>query len=82
LGSSLIKRASEHVSSRPTGSQLGLEKSGHTVFWIGYGGMVWSMVETILWSMLTWRGPPKILIILYGGNDIPTKQNGDLIFEI
>jgi hypothetical protein len=23
-----------------------------------------------------------MLIILCGGNDIPTKQNGDLIFEI
>jgi len=44
--------------------------------------MVWSMVETILRSMFTWRGPPKMLIIHCGGNDIPTKQNGDLIFEI
>ena len=82
LGSSLIKRASEHVVSRPSGSQLGLEKSGHTVFWIGYGGMVWRMVETILRSMLTWRSPPEMLIIHCGENDIPTKQNGDLIFEI
>jgi hypothetical protein len=32
--------------------------------------------------MLTWRGPPKMLIIHCGGNDIETKQNGDLIFEM
>ena len=44
--------------------------------------MVWSMVETILRSILTWRDPPKMLIIHGGGNDIPTKQNRDLIFEI
>ncbi len=44
--------------------------------------MVWSMVETILRSMFTWRDPPTMLIIHCGGNDIPTKQNGDLIFEI
>jgi hypothetical protein len=32
--------------------------------------------------MLTWRGPPEMLIIHCGENDIPTKQNRDLIFEI
>ena len=36
----------------------------------------------MLRSMLTWRCPPEMLIIHCGGNDIPTKQNGDLIFEI
>ena len=65
IGSSIIRRAYEHTIQRPPGHHLGLDKKGFNVVWIGWSGMKWAMLET----MVDKKGCPSVLLIHCGGND-------------
>jgi hypothetical protein len=64
IGSSNIKWASEHTKNRATGRDLGLDKQGYNVIWVGHQGMLWYMVDNVINIMLSWRRPPAIILIL------------------
>ncbi|VDI02042.1 Hypothetical predicted protein [Mytilus galloprovincialis] len=82
IGSSLVKKASEHTQTRATGIDLGLEKLGYSIVWIGHSGMLWDMVPSIITALLNWRPPPSIILIHCGGNDLCNIQNGKLLYNI
>lgn len=44
--------------------------------------MIWSMVDGTINSMLRWRGPPAVILIHCGGNDICSIKNGQLLYDI
>ena len=78
LGSSIVKRASDHVRGRPIGANLGLERHGCSVTWIGHPGLVMDQAVNIVHAMLGWSRPPAYLVIHCGGNDIGTLNCYDL----
>ena len=82
IGSSLVKKASEHTQTRATGIDLGLEKLGYSIVWIGHSGMLWDMVPSIITALLNWRPQPSIILIHCGGNDLCNIQNGKLLYNI
>ncbi|CAG2227242.1 unnamed protein product [Mytilus edulis] len=82
IGSSLVKKASEHTQTRATGIDLGLEKLGYSIVWIGHSGMLWHMVPSIITALLNWRSQPSIILIHCGGNDLCNIQNGKLLYNI
>jgi len=82
IGSSIIKWTSEHTKNRATGRDLGLDKQGYNVIWVGHQGMLWYMVDTVISIMLSWRRPPAIILIHCGGNDLCKLKNGKLLFSI
>ncbi|CAG2230925.1 unnamed protein product [Mytilus edulis] len=82
IGSSLVKKASEHTQTRATGIDLGLEKLGYSIVWIGHSGMLWDMVPSIITALLNWRSQPSIILIHCGGNDLCNIQNGKLLYNI
>ena len=82
LGSSIIKRASQHTKQRPTGQHLGLDKKGYNVLWIGQPGMKWEVVEHLTNTMINCRGFPSVLLIHCGGNDIVENTNVELLCKI
>jgi hypothetical protein len=82
IGSSIIKWASKHTQNRATGRDLGLDKQGYNVIWVGHQGMLWYMVDNVINIMLSWRRPPAIFLIHCGGNDLCKSKNGKLLFSI
>jgi hypothetical protein len=79
IGSSNIKWASEHTKNRATGRDLGLDKQGYNVIWVGHQGMLWYMVDNVISIMLSWRRPPAIVLIHC---DLCKSKNGKLLFSI
>ena len=82
IGSSIIKWTSEHTKNRATGRDLGLDKQGYNVTWVGHQGMLWYMVDNVISIMLSWRRPPAIILIHCGGNDLCKSTNGKWLFSI
>jgi hypothetical protein len=59
---------SEHTKNRATGRDLGLDKQGYNVIWVGHKGMLWYMVDNhilifssettgTIATKLGWNGP-------------------------
>ncbi|XP_071173895.1 uncharacterized protein [Mytilus edulis] len=82
IGSSIIKRASDHTENRPTGTNLGFDKKGYNIIWLGLSGMKWFNVDRTIDATFSWRGVPSILIIHCGGNDLVNCCNGELLFHM
>ena len=82
IGSSIVKQAYEHTSKRPTGENLGLDRYGYLVTWIGHSGMKWRELTNMLTTMVSALGVPDILIIHCGANDIGQEPCGKLLHEM
>mgnify|MGYP002634365876 CR=1 FL=1 len=78
----IIKRASDHTKNRPTGTNLGFDKKGYNIIWLGLSGMKWFNVDRTIDATFSWRGVPSILIIHCGGNDLVNCCNGELLFHM
>jgi hypothetical protein len=65
--SSLIQNAFEHTSNRPTGANLGLEKYGVQLVWVGMRGMKWENLMSLISGLLNCYGLPHAIMIHCGG---------------
>lgn len=74
VGSSLIQNAFEHTSNRPTGANLGLEKYGVQLVWVGMRGMKWENLMSLISGLLNCYGLPHAIMIHCGGNDIGNSK--------
>lgn len=70
MGSSIVRRASDHTASRPTGHHLGLDNYGYVVTWIGMGGMKIYDLNNAITGMINIKGQPDVILIHCGANDI------------
>lgn len=82
IGSSIIKRAAEHAENRPIGSNLRFDTNLYNVIWMGYPGMHWESVNSIIRAALNWRGTPSFILIHCGGNDITQVPNQELLYNM
>lgn len=79
VGSSLIKNAFVTARSRPRGANLGLQDSLQTrLWWHGKSGLVTEKIRKEIDIMSRYEGPPDIIIIHIGGNDIGHVRLGYL----
>jgi len=82
VGSSIIKWVFEHAWSRPVGTNLGLQRYGYSVLWVGHPGLKVAQVLNLVHALLNWRRPPAFLVIYAGGNDIGNMRCGLLRYNI
>ena len=66
----MVQQASAHTQQRPTGANLGMEKFGYSITWIGMGGMKWKHLININLCMVNLSGIPDIILIQCGANDV------------
>ncbi|XP_041443973.1 uncharacterized protein LOC121402113 [Xenopus laevis] len=77
VGHSFISRAQERSKVRPNGQQLGFLEEQATVRWLGVGGLCWEEVVPMIIQEARRVGPPNIILVHAGGNDLarcPMKQ--------
>jgi len=70
IGSSIIAKAAKHTTQRPTGNNLGLDKNGLSVVWVGLPGITISALVPLVQAMVNCFGLPHALVIHCGGSDI------------
>ncbi|XP_047452877.1 uncharacterized protein LOC125015220 isoform X2 [Mugil cephalus] len=75
IGSSYVRRA-ERPAYQIFGENLGLNAQ---VKWFGKGGMRWREVLPRFYSQLSTQGPPDILVVHAGGNDLGLTPARELI---
>lgn len=68
FGSSIVKHAFTQARASAEGTDLGLENV--SIWWQGYSGLNLARGLRKLKTLLKVEGPPEILIIHLGGNDI------------
>jgi hypothetical protein len=66
----LERRAAEHTRNRPTGRNLGLERYGVQIVWVGMSKMRWSHLTSLIQGLLNLYGFPSAVLVHCGGNDI------------
>ena len=82
IGSSLVANAATHVVKRPTGKNLGFEKMGIQVIWVGMPGMRWNSMVSLVHAMVNAFGIPRALLLHVGANDIGAWSTRDLIYHM
>lgn len=83
IGSSIILNAADHARIRPIGYNLGFDKYGCQVVWIGVSGMKWHHLVGSLTSMIRFRGTiPSVLVMHCGANDIGETPQGALLHHM
>lgn len=84
VGSSLIRRAYQHVQQRPVGDNLSLDQSKYNVIWVGHSGLQFYQVYGICQALgnSSTNIHPAYLIIHAGGNDIGRIRGGLLRYNI
>ncbi|XP_029442039.1 uncharacterized protein LOC115081909 [Rhinatrema bivittatum] len=65
-----VHQAKRRAAKRPYGENLNLNTDRWRVQWFGKGGMGWEDLLPFLQAKVGIMGPPSILIIHLGGNDI------------
>lgn len=71
-----MHRAAQAALSHPGGPDLGFDIG--TVRWCGYGGMRWGDFHRRVTTLLDSRGPPVIMVVHLGGNDLAQLRLGQL----
>ncbi|OCT76602.1 hypothetical protein XELAEV_18031805mg [Xenopus laevis] len=87
LGEEMIRKIGRWESNRfksyerskvpPNGQQLGFLEEQATVRWLGVGGLCWEEVVPMIIQEAKRVGPPNIILVHAGGNDLarcPMKQ--------
>ncbi|KAM4709190.1 uncharacterized protein O3C94_019165 [Discoglossus pictus] len=70
IGHSYIYWACRFASATVNGLQLGVPQDQLEVRWLGFKGMLWSQVGEQVVNYATRYGPPALLLIHAGGNDL------------
>ena len=65
-----MRRAAEHTRNRPTSRNLGLERYGVHIVWVGMRKMMWSHLTSLIQGLLNLYGFPSAVRIHCGGSDI------------
>lgn len=74
VGSSLIVRAHKHAKNNTGGADLGLQSFGVAIRWAGKNGMTWEELYKSVHDIFLEEGPPQMLIIHCGANNIGTMS--------
>ena len=82
IGSSLVANAAQHVVQRPSGKNLGFEKWGIQVIWVGMPGMSWYSMVSLVHAMVNAFGVPRALLLHVGANDIGAWSTKELIYHM
>ncbi|XP_069800969.1 uncharacterized protein [Dendropsophus ebraccatus] len=82
LGHSYVRRGAARADVRPSGRQLGFQRSEVRIRWIGVGGLLWSGVLPEFHFHARLDRPPDILVLHVGGNDIGVRASRELIRDI
>jgi hypothetical protein len=78
----LVQQASAHTQQRAAGANLGMEKFGYSITWIGMGGMKWKHLININLCMVNLSGIPDIILIQCGANDVGLEPSGKLMYDM
>ncbi|XP_028297233.1 uncharacterized protein LOC114459067 [Gouania willdenowi] len=78
IGSSYIRRG-EEAALKFFGDNLGLDANVH---WFGKGGMRWEGVLPCFYGQLSTQGPPDILLVHAGGNNLGINSANSLAYTI
>jgi len=70
VGSSIIKHAFVEAWQSPTGTNLGLERIGASLWWQGRSGLRLLSLKGHVRTLLRYEEPPNIILIHIGGNDL------------
>jgi lysophospholipase L1-like esterase len=71
-----------HTLNRHTGANLGMEKFGYSITWIGMGGMKLKHLIHIILGMVNLSGIPDIILIHCGANDVGEEPSGKLMYDM
>ncbi|XP_053329999.1 uncharacterized protein LOC128503829 [Spea bombifrons] len=84
VGHSFIFWARRRAAVRPNGEQLGFSPLAVEVRWFGKRGMLWVHLLPELVRLSRLLGPPSVLVIHLGGNDlgvVPVRSLGDTVLR-
>ncbi|XP_077309137.1 uncharacterized protein LOC143928250 [Lithobates pipiens] len=82
VGHSYVCWGARRGDMRPAGRQLGISRAEAELRWLGIPGMRWERVVSVVERFVWLHGPPDVLVLHAGGNDLGARKVRDLLNDI
>ncbi|XP_077319008.1 uncharacterized protein LOC143974648 [Lithobates pipiens] len=82
VGHSYVCWGARRGDMRPDGRQLGISRRAAELHWLGIPGMQWDGVMGVVDRYVLLDGPPDVLVLHAGGNDLGLRKVRDLLVDI